>query len=612
MSKLYVDEIENLNGSIKPVKNIVAKVDTIIDLLQIDTSKLETGEQFHVLGYHTRNDGGGGIFYWDADEDKANHNGGTIIDPTQTFPSDWSDTTQQETWFTANGTGNGCWKRVIGDYVTPEMFGAKGDGVTDDTKTIQRAVNMSHTLLPVELSAKTYIVSEPIIIDSTQVIRGKGKYLSVIKAADGSNIDVIKTKNFDSLTGQNKWFTSDGVVYGFELSHFQIDGNRDNQTSGNGIKIYGKGYRIDEVLIKNIKDVGFYSETGATGGQNDETDLPECIIGSLWIKTTGKDGFIYRGPHDGTIKHLVVADTGLDDDTTNGVSFQYLADTYNGSCDIEFIHEYASRGDGIYIGTPIKAGLLIGESNWKNGIYFDSVWGTYCEISRIQAYANDRGDTQSYWNVLIEGHSNKIGLLRIDNKSSLSAGGIKITGKHNEISGMLNRGWGASGTAVRIEANYTTINGQIWQWDGGGAIALSTPSEGINLCNINVDISEVNQFFDVYLSKRNIFNVRGYDDAAAFGTLSKLHPENEICLYIETTGVLYLSKNKGTATIHAGDTSVVVEHKLFSSPTTITLGQNSDLNGADLWVSSINSTSFTINISSAQTSDIYVKWYAEV
>ena len=105
--------------------NINLKVNTIQDLLNVDLTNWDGVQPFVVLslGYHTQGDGGGGVFYWDANEDKANHNGGTIIDPTKTFPTDWTDQTQVDSWFNTTNTGSGCWKRVYSGRLYPKWFG---------------------------------------------------------------------------------------------------------------------------------------------------------------------------------------------------------------------------------------------------------------------------------------------------------------------------------------------------------------------------------------------------------------------------------------------------------------------------------------------------------
>lgn len=47
-------------------------------------------------------------------------------------------------------------------YATPQMYGAKADGVTDDTEAIQQAIDSGKA---VYLSAGTYFISEPLVID---------------------------------------------------------------------------------------------------------------------------------------------------------------------------------------------------------------------------------------------------------------------------------------------------------------------------------------------------------------------------------------------------------------------------------------------------------------
>lgn len=53
--------------------------------------------------------------------------------------------------------------KQLSTYVTPQMFGAKGDGVTDDTEAIQNAINSSDY---VYIPSGNYVISDSIIVSS--------------------------------------------------------------------------------------------------------------------------------------------------------------------------------------------------------------------------------------------------------------------------------------------------------------------------------------------------------------------------------------------------------------------------------------------------------------
>lgn len=109
-------------------------VNTISDLKNIDVTVYTNAD---VLGYYAKGDGGGGSFYWDS-LSTVTDNGGTIIQAT--------------------GITTGRWKRLYSGQVSAKWFGAKGDGVTNDTTSIQAAIDSeaSHVFFP----AGTYKVQD--------------------------------------------------------------------------------------------------------------------------------------------------------------------------------------------------------------------------------------------------------------------------------------------------------------------------------------------------------------------------------------------------------------------------------------------------------------------
>lgn len=59
-------------------------------------------------------------------------------------------------------------------FVTPEMFGAAGDGVTDDSNAIQKAIDSGY---PVLLSQKTYLIGSTLTVSGKKTIIDAGSFL---------------------------------------------------------------------------------------------------------------------------------------------------------------------------------------------------------------------------------------------------------------------------------------------------------------------------------------------------------------------------------------------------------------------------------------------------
>lgn len=85
-----------------------------ISALRSTPTTPQPNDVYHVLGYWTANDCGGGDFYWDANSTEEDNNG-TIIQGTDSI---------------------GRWKRLCkGGEISTTWFGIKGDG-TDDTSRL--------------------------------------------------------------------------------------------------------------------------------------------------------------------------------------------------------------------------------------------------------------------------------------------------------------------------------------------------------------------------------------------------------------------------------------------------------------------------------------------
>ena len=163
-------------------------------------------------------------------------------------------------------------------YVTPEMFGAKGDGVTDDTQAIQTALNNNKR---VRLNNKTYLVSETIKLNNYNILEGLG-YDSVLRCAENFNGNLILidsvihtevrdltlhggsvfdygTDSFTKLNGKNV----NGIYCDHTKNHIAVCKLRNIQIflfSGIGLVIQPVTYEIiaNTIIIKNCYKSGMY------------------------------------------------------------------------------------------------------------------------------------------------------------------------------------------------------------------------------------------------------------------------------------------------------------------------------------------------------------------
>jgi hypothetical protein len=271
---LYVDgdysiTVENKNQafiySAAVATNILGSLnsyDSIGDLIGY-TAALEN-TSVNVTGYHTANDGGGGIFNWSSTTDKSTANAGTIIDPSVALDVQ------------GTGVGTGCWVRQYSGAVNVKWFGAKGDGVTNDTVAIQSAhdfcVNAGSVL---KFEAKIYL-SDPLVFSSELVI-------------DGSGV-------------QDVYSYQSGHYFGTTLLINGIAGADCLSFSKSGLTSFSKGGAIRNLTVINNSDVNIRSVINTSGVlvrtyQNVHAESLFENEGAGWLVVPINNAGVFSGGH---------------------------------------------------------------------------------------------------------------------------------------------------------------------------------------------------------------------------------------------------------------------------------------------------------------------------
>jgi hypothetical protein len=179
-----------------------------------------------------------------------------------------------------------AWYKTL---VTPQMYGAYGDGVHDDTVAIQTAVtNNSKVYFP----EGTYKITSPIIVHGGTTIEGASKYNSVINAVE---CDCIQLTAGDP--GER------GHIYNIML--------RGSNTQGtNGIKLAGSasGWTIDTVWIFEFD----YAVYGYRVGSINNIYITQCIMvgnQAVWHKQDMTAGvYMPHAANMGAINAITIRD----------------------------------------------------------------------------------------------------------------------------------------------------------------------------------------------------------------------------------------------------------------------------------------------------------------
>lgn len=174
---------------------------------------------------------------------------------------------------------------VIEDYVTPQMFGAKADNTTDDTQSIQNAINYAkeQNINKVFVPAGKYVVTS-LLIPEFFTFEGVGRGTIFIQTNTATG-DIIKFKQgacFSTVKGfklQSTYDTTKPIRHGICMTDYV-----------NEYGYFDSGNIVENIYISDVTGDGVYVGWSQRGCRLENIDITRC--NKSGIRVHGSDNSI--------------------------------------------------------------------------------------------------------------------------------------------------------------------------------------------------------------------------------------------------------------------------------------------------------------------------------
>jgi hypothetical protein len=269
---------------------------------------LADGALIKTLGFDSVGDGGHGDYRYDASS-SATANGGTVIAPD---------------------SGGGRFLLLFSGFINVKQFGAKGDGVTDDTAAIQAAIDYASAIVQNIIASKSDFVTASVYFPA-----GRYKHTSTLFVKEGVR-----------LLGESKsssMLLSSGVATAIQMggaSREYSDVVVENLCiAGDGVTNTTKGVYFERCIrasyIKNCHIYGFgYNVYGVNTWALQIVDnfIHDALANNIyWSQSTActirrnridgalNEGIVLDGQNATELISVTIADNAIQGSTYNGI-----------------------------------------------------------------------------------------------------------------------------------------------------------------------------------------------------------------------------------------------------------------------------------------------------
>lgn len=266
-------------------------------------------------------------------------------------------------------------------------FGAKGDGVADETLAIQRAIDAAAEVGGgvVYIPSGNYLISDKLIVRKPIIIIGQGKGSDTSNANSGS-AGVTTLRWVGEIGGTMFEFKSDSVgnyLYGVGLIGCHIDGNNIATTAIHGASICESEFK--SLVIRRVAEQGILIDGG-----NDVLSKHNIIEDYHFVygaqeATRGAHGLVLGNETDGlTTQTHVISMNGL---VYNG-HLIYVKGSDNNIFDkVHGVTQSGGGGRTVYLKNGVKSA--------RNNVFNYLVGGVHAESqtygNRILHYISEHG-----------------------------------------------------------------------------------------------------------------------------------------------------------------------------------------------------------------------------